>query len=162
AAGQRDLGRSLRFVAAGVVLIGLGVIWMLYERGRPDALPAEQPATTFVSDPAQATQSTQPAASLLPPVAVQSPVDGLRTKERDVEVVVAAGGHDVLWIHGREVAVGGDGVARTTLRLATDVMTSIVIRDAGDVVVAGRDVFVDTTPPELLVELPEGARVAGD
>ncbi len=163
--GQRDMRRMLTWIGAGILVIALGVAWLLWDRapgGTPESArgPAPRPEK---GDPVQVgAQPPKVTPSVtFAPVAFQSPAQQFRGTDPDIEVAVEARGHAAVKIGDRDVAVDADGIARARVRVATDEAARILVRDLDGKELGSRTVFVDTRPPRLSVDLPDGVVESG-
>ena len=152
--GQRELKRMTTWIGAGILAIALGVSWLLY---RGHSQPQQDQTTTNTNAPVVAPPNPVTSA----PVAFLEPADGTRVANPDVSVVIDARGRDSVFIADREVKVGSDGIARTTLRVAADQTARITVRDAAGTELGARSIYVDTRPPALTVNVPDGVLAKG-
>ncbi len=171
--GQRDIKRLMGWIAAGILFVALGVAFLLWrnaqierqrqsailERNQRGAAGEESPAPRGPGGRAQG--RAQEGAKDAPPVGFLSPPEGLRSSSPDIEVALDARERQVVVVGDREVPVGPDGVARTTVRLPADQSTTIVVRDLDGAQLATRAVHVDARPPRIEVSTPEGAKERG-
>jgi len=158
--GQRDIKRLIQWLAAGILVIALGVGALLWRDGTSQPEVAVAPVTPGPGPVQPVTNDVQPpspsAPRELPPVGFLTPPEGLRSASPDIEVALDARERQVVVIGDREVQVGTDGVARTVVRLPADQSTTIVVRDLDGAQLATRAVFVDGRPPRVDVTLPDG------
>jgi len=177
ARGQRDIKRLMGWIAAGILVVALGVAFLVWRdaqverqrrlagvernqgRGAGEQAPPTRGAGARAQDSGQ--EGAPERAPQAPPVGFLSPPEGLRSASPEIEVVLDARERQVVVVGDREVQVGADGVARTTMRLPADQSTTIVVRDLDGAQLASRSVHVDGRAPRIEVAPPDGVKEQG-
>jgi len=157
--GQSEISRTLKWVAALGVAIALGVAWMLWsgtEKKDADTIVQRPSERSGVSPVPEVGRPTRATSAKLGPVAFRSPAESARVADPDIDVTVEARGHESIEIGDRAVDVDADGFARAKIRVPTDQVARIRIRDENGVEIGERSVFVDTRAPSLSVDVPDG------
>jgi len=147
--GQHKLQRALRYVGAAVALIGLAVAVLLWRNragGEEVIASPEKNVSPRIQDQ----------------VEFAEPMEGWRTRSKSIQVRLRAPNRSDVQVNGQRVPVV-DGIVTTTVNVGENAAQEIVVRDEEGRQLALRNVFVDTEPPKLELDVPGGAvESAGD